>query len=339
MSILKNLLKISLLFFVIFTFTNKLVFAQVLNDSAPTNTFIELKSTPETPKEGDTVKLELSSFNINLDTAKITWYVDGKIKNNGIGVKNIDLVAKGNGQKTSIVVLVTSSDGVRSSTSKEILSNSVDIIIEPASYTPPFYKGKSLFTNQGVARIVAIPNIFVDNKKIDSKNLIYKWQKDGINLSQLSGKGKDSISVTGGVPINNIDVNLDVLDSSGNILTTNSVEITSTDPKIIFYENNALYGTFYNKAISSDYFMGLKEELNITAKPFYFGVDSDSSSNLLYKWFVNGNPVILDSKINELLLKQTTGSLKGTADIKLELRNKDKIFQFTNSDLNVSFGQ
>src|SRR5690349_18729834 len=77
-------------------------------------------------------------------------------------------------------------------------SSGVDLIVEPASYIPQFYKGKPLFANQGTARVIAVPNIAIDGKKIGSKNLIFKWIKDDTVIS--SDTNNNSITISGSVP-------------------------------------------------------------------------------------------------------------------------------------------
>ena len=85
---------------------------------------------------------------------------------------------------SGIAFLVQAYKGyAQSATTTQTASGQVDIIVEPTSYVPPFYPGKAIFTTQGTARIIAIPNVTVNGTQANSKNLIFDWQQDGLNLS------------------------------------------------------------------------------------------------------------------------------------------------------------
>ena len=44
-------------------------------------------------------------------------------------------------------------------------------------YTPPFYKGKKIFTSESVIKFIAIPNFVTsNNKKIPASDLVYTWK-------------------------------------------------------------------------------------------------------------------------------------------------------------------
>ncbi len=246
-------------------------------------------------------------------------------------------------QKTIKILLVlciifSVQNKVASAQNTQATSGEVDLIVEPTSYVPPFYLGKSIFTNQGTVRVVAIPNIVIGGEKINSKNLIFDWQKDGIPSVSDSGMGKDSIVVDGSVPIRDIDISVNVSDSSGNTLAGSSKTISADDPKVLVYEDSPLYGILFNKAVIGDYYLGQKNELDLIAKPYFFNLSSDSGIDSTYKWAVNGNYISPSGRTNELLLKQTTTNLSGTASVSLTVNNNVRIFQYGNMSFNVNFG-
>jgi len=253
--------------------------------------------------------------------------------------KSITIKAKNDGQKTTIRVVVETSDGIIKEVSGEISPSGVDLVVEPMSYTLPFYKGKPLFINEGTIKIVAIPDIIIDGIKMASSDLNFKWKRGEIMLASNSGKGKNSIIINGSIPIRDINIELQILDSSGNVLAEKSKIISVDKPKILFYEDNPLYGILYNKAITGNYFLGTKEELNIIAKPFSFNFMSDTPEESSYTWYTNGNYVAPNGKINELILRQTTTNLKGTASVSLDVKNNNIVTQSASGAFNVDFGE
>jgi hypothetical protein len=222
---------------------------------------------------------------------------------------------------------------------KAYAAPSVDLVLEPMSYTAPFYKGKPSFASQGTVKIVAIPNAIISGQKVSSQNLIFKWTKDDIVMGDLSGKGKNSITIYGQIPVRDIDISVEVLSSLGEILAENNAFISVGNPKIVFYENSPLLGKLFNKALTNNYFLGDKEEVLITAEPYFFDVQKNTSTELKYSWSVNNGAVSPNGKINELLLRQVNKDTKGTASVNLNIDNNNRLFQYTDNHFNINFGQ
>lgn len=332
---LKKIIYISLIITVFFSIGG-IVFAQdFVSDSVSS---VDINIYPSNPRTGDSAILTLSSNLLDLDSSKIVWYIDG-VARKETSNKSVTIKTKNTGERTTIRVVVETIDGIIKETSKEISPSGVDLIIEPMSYTLPFYKGKPFFVAQGMVKIVALPDITIDGVKIATKDLIYKWSKDGDVLTDNSGKGKNFLVVTSYIPARNIDISVQILDNFGNILVENSKTIIKNDPKILFYENSPLYGILYNSAITGNYYMGTKEELIITAKPFSFSFLNDTPQESNYVWSVNNNPVAQSGKTNEITLRQTETSLKSTANISLDIKNISKIMQYTSNNFNIEFGQ
>ena len=176
------------------------------------------------------------------------------------------------------------------------------------------------------------------NVKISNKDLNFKWTRDNNVLGDNSGKGQSSIIVSSIIPVRDINIQVEILDNLGNTMAINSKLITKNDPDILFYENSPLYGILYNKAIATSYYLGTKEELTIVAKPFSFSFLNDVAVEAIYKWYVNGVFVSPSAKTNELILRQTTAGTKGTASVLLDLKNINKINQYTTRGFNVEFG-
>lgn len=335
LNILKKTIQISLILLAIFSINNIVSAQEVVTNSISS---VYLTLSPDNPRAGDSVVLTVSSDLLNLDSSKITWYIDGVARKETTS-KSVTIKAKSSGQKTTIRVVVQTSDGIIKEATREIAPAGVDLIIEPISYTLPFYKGKPFFTAQGTVKIVAVADVMINGVKISSKNLNYVWTNGDTVIGANSGKGKDSIILNGTVPIRDIDIGVEIKDDSGNTLAQNSKTIFRNDPKILFYENSPLYGILYNRAITGSYFLGTREELDIVAKPFSFSFLNDNSPEANYVWYANGNYSPPSEKVNEMLLRQTTENLKSTAAISLDLKNTKKIFQSASGVFNVDFGQ
>jgi len=195
--------------------------------------------------------------------------------------------------------VVETSDGTKTEASKTLTPSIVDLIFEPSSYTPPFYKGNSIFSNQSTVRVVAIPNIIENGQKLDTKNLVFNWSADGVSLESSSGTGRNSVKINGGVITKDITLSLEILDPSGNTVAEKTKILSPVSPKIIFYEDRYKYGVLYNKAIVDTYYLGQAQEVTIAAKPYFFSFKGEDGSEGDYKWSVNGNSVTASMIIDQ----------------------------------------
>lgn len=319
--------------------TGEIAFAQETSGTTSQDQRISLSLSPSNPRPNENVSISVSSVSINLDNSKIYWYIDGVVKKEGVGEKEISVQTKNSGDTINVRVVISTPDEKVIENSIDINPSQIDLIIEAGSYTPPFYKGKAYFVSQGKAKIIAIPDIVVGGKKLNISELNFKWKKDHIVIAGSSGVGKNTLTIEGGVPIKDIYIDLEILDSSRNVLADKSTIVSPSDPKIIFYEDNPLYGRLYNKAISRNYFLGNREELKIVAEPYFFDISGTNGKDSKFKWSVNGKSVDPSEKKNELLLRQETGGTKGIASISLQVENLVRIFQYAGGGFNVEFGE
>lgn len=214
----------------------------------------------------------------------------------------------------------------------------VDIVYESLSYTPPFYKGKALNPSQGVVIITAIPHLISGSgEKIPAEKVIYNWKKNGVVMQSSSGVGKNYVSVSGTVPIRDVTIEVTVSSADKSITAESSTIITHTSPKIVFYENNPIYGIMFNKAIANTIQM-MNDEFSLLAIPFFFSVGYTTTPDLDYSWSMNGKTIgNMEPKNSFTTRLEKEGA--GTANINLKITNKVRIFQFISSAFNISFNK
>src|SRR3990167_742525 len=87
-----------------------------------------------------------------------------------------------------------------------VLAQSVDILWQGDTYTPPFYKGKSLWSNQSRITFVAIPQGLGNPASLN-----YKWTKNGTVLGNINGIGKNTLSFTDSILSRPQTIRVDIL--------------------------------------------------------------------------------------------------------------------------------
>ncbi|MFA6430621.1 MAG: hypothetical protein WC229_03160 [Candidatus Paceibacterota bacterium] len=300
---------------------------------------LTLTKTPENPEPNQSVVIKANSYSINIDSSTIRWYVDDVLKKEGIGEKTFNLQTGKSGEVINIRTEVITYDGRNFQQELSILPSRVDILVESDSYTPPLYKGKAYFVGQGTAKIIAVPDIVINGEKAENSSLNFKWEKNGMVLGNLSGTGRNTLIIEGEIPMKDIYIKLDILNTSRNVLASKFFVVSPQKTQIVFYENSSLYGLLLNKSLVGNYSMGNKEEIKIVAKPYFFNISSQDSEEINYKWTLNNKTVSLDGKKNELILRQNSKDPKGKTPVRLKIEGQKRIFQFAENNFNILFGE
>jgi len=219
------------------------------------------------------------------------------------------------------------------------------ILIQPAemvilwqandSYVPPFYKGKALPVASSEIKIVAIPEIEVNGKTADPKKMSHYWKKNYTNQQASSGYGKDSF----------IYIN-DYLDDSNTISVTSqtinqgsssegSVTVTVTEPEIVFYKEDPVFGTIWEHALPSSY--QISEEEVIFAAPYFMSPKELIRPDILWSWSINDAPVSISGFRQNIIPLKTVSGISGASKLKLDIENKYNIFQTASKEMNIQY--
>ncbi len=283
---------------------------------------IEISAEPTLPKPGDTVKLTLSAFGVDLNTASISWNVNGSSYGSGIGKTSITFVAKSN---TSVTVTISPVNSKSITKSYTIKAATVDLIWEADTYVPPFYRGKTMYTPQEKVKFTAIMPGAVT----------YKWSQDQEVQGSLSGNGVQSFYYKGSILMLPVSILVDVTDQNG-ATAENYLTLKPKKPLIGLYENSSIYGILFNRELSGEFDFGEKEERSIAAYPYYFGTKGRSDSNLAYAWSINGYDINVPSSQNNLTLRNEEGK-EGRSIIGVGIKNISNILESATDKTTVNF--
>lgn len=324
MSINSKILFISL----IFTIFPILGFA-----GSPSDILINM--VPENPAPGENVNISLNSYAYNLNTVLISWYVNNKKSSEGIGKKSFSLQAGNINTENVVSVKIKLPDGEIEV--KIVVKGSNMVLLWQAedSYVPPFYKGKALPSPDSNVKVVALPEIIDGKNMVDPNNMTYAWKLDYSNDGDASGYGKNYFIYTNDYleKSNTVSVTAETTDQKYSV--ANSIDINTTEPKILFYKKDPGLGTLWENAISNNYKM--EEDEILEAAAYFISPKNLLNPILSWSWSINGAPVYLESIINNIIpLRKQTG-VSGTAKLKLQIENKYKVFQTTSKEINIQF--
>lgn len=155
---------------------------------------VVVKVSPTVPEPGQKVIVGLESFNVNLDSSRIIWYIKSQIVKDGEGAKSITFTAPN--EDVNIVAQILTPENSEIIKNILISASSVDLLWEaPDTYTPPFYKGKALPGIESLVKFVAIPSASVKMGESGIKNVSFIWSRNDENLGSSSGRGRDFFTI------------------------------------------------------------------------------------------------------------------------------------------------
>jgi len=290
---------------------------------------------PENPAPKTAVTIRLESPLVDLASANIVWFVNGKKVKEGKDVRILDFTLPETGQ-TKVEAQISSNDYGYIVKNFSFAPTLVEILYQANSFTPPFYKGKALIPPEGVVTLLAESAFKTSAGVIPARNLIYTWKKDGVIDGPNSGLGKNTYTYNNGrlgedAPLIEVAVS-----SGGSSLRGNATfRVGSVQPEIIFYESNPLLGVMLNQKIPEDYFLN-KQEITFVAYPYYFGGKNTEAEHLKYNWQISGSKVAPTGNSKTLLtVRKPEG--KGASSVSLSLENHLRIFQAAKSAFVVQY--
>lgn len=288
---------------------------------------------PQVPGPNEKVTIRLENSDINLDTSVITWTINGRQVKSGLGAKTLSTETGNAGTQTTIRVQIQTDSQVLSDLIT-LNSNEIDLLWQGRGYVPPFYSGRNLWAKEGFITITAIPHIYSSVGQIlASKNLVYRWKKDGEILGNSSGVGRYYLTFADSVLALPQTITLDVFDGD-RIAASKTLQISSRNPKVLVYENNSLYGYMFNYEASGGFSL-IKPEVTFASFPYYFSAKDRNDPALSFSWsstktsnFESANEVVFRVPENQT----------GSAFVKARVKNVNQILQGASSDFLIQFG-
>ncbi len=296
---------------------------------------ITIKTKPSYPNANQFVTVSVGSHITDLGDAEILWFLNGLLQKKGVGETSFTFETGDLGETSNIIAQITSPHFSPIEKTINIRPAEVDLFWEADSYTPPFYKGKALRSYGSGLKVVAVPSFIDDNGGlIDHKKLSYRWELEGFVLGSRSGKGKNTIYLSGEEVLMQDLLVLEVYSIDNRIKAKRGITLADYDPKIIFYEEDPLLGTNYDHAITGDFNLS-RDEIVVRAIPYFFSTFDVLGGGLEYNWSLN-NERLNDFKDSVITLRQG-GDEGGVASLYLQIENIYKILQSTSDGFNINF--
>lgn len=290
---------------------------------------------PEIPDPNEPVFISIESFSTNLQTSQIEWREDGYVVLSGINETQFQTIAPEAGVTKTIVLTVTKQNGGEIQKTITFSTADVHLLYQPLTYTPPFYKGAPIFTSQSRVILSAIPYFVVGtNILINPKDLIYNWKIDGQNIPSSSGIGKDVATYDGVLIQRPTEISVEVSTIDGVIKAKDSVVLSLNNPEVILYENNPLYGTIFEKAVSGTFSLD-RGEIELGAQPYFFNTTALNDILTNFQWYAN-NELQQTTTVNNLRFRGLEGE-NVRAEIGVIATRNNFILQNASAEVQIDF--
>ena len=213
--------------------------------------------------------------------------------------------------------------------SSSVHAQSIDLLWQGEVYTPPFYKGRALWSTQSRITLVAIPHGLGS-----ATNLNFKWTKNGTVLGNINGIGKNKLSFLDSGISRPQTIKVEVLSSSqGGVLANTSAVVMPIPSIMAVYENNPLYGFMFHRDIGGVYELQ-EREVTFTIFPFFFNVLGRADNRLSYGWRTNNG----GSETKNSVTYRTPDDTIGSSRVSAKVSSKEAITQNVNKSFLIQFG-
>jgi hypothetical protein len=294
--------------------------------------------TPEAPKPGDTVLIEVQGVGTFLGDATITWQQDGKTVKSGAGESSFSFVAGALGSKTSVKVTINSSTQGTITKTFAFSPSSVNMLWEADTSVPWWFKGKPLYTAGSALTVTALPQIVSGGKTLLANALSFQWKVNDTPVPQSSGLGRNRITFSGSQLLPGETASVDVY-FAGALVGRGSITIPASKPQVMLYVRDPLRGTLFDQALQNSISL-TSTEFTLEAAPFYFANKSIAGGTAPFAWKLNGNDTTGPQTAIGLLTLRQSGSGAGKAKVVVDVQNtdSDKYVQSAENALTILFG-
>ncbi len=273
--------------------------------------------TPAYPAPGEAFTATVNDYALPVQGIGLRWVVDGKPLA-ADNQRTITLTAKDVGSITTIDLIVDLPGGGTSRATKRIEPVYLDIILEPQTRTPAFYHGRALPSIGSSVNATAI----INGGAVSPGALIYTWRVNNETLENGAVRANNTVTFT--MPRGQFaTLSLEVSRLDGTLLGRRIFDIQNSEPRLVFYETNPLYGLTMKAVQDSLLLVG--SSLSVRAEPYYLDLLTYNNPDYL-EWKIDGvinrNP---SANPYEVTVAQT--GVSGSSRVNFHVRNTTQVLQ------------
>lgn len=294
---------------------------------AQSTSTVTLQVYPPFPERNEAYEVRLQTGALADERSSIVWFVDGA---EDTGAKNSSTLQIEAGEDPAVITArVTLKNGTVYERSYTRNPYRVDIIANADTSVPAFYKGRALPSSGSTMIFTAL--VFKDNTLLQS-DLSYRWKINDAVQNGGALVGNNHITY---IPEfeSTVSVTVDVLNTQGVVLMSETAKVPVVKPELYFYEKNPLRGLSLVALKNPYIFVG--EEMTIRAEPYFVNTNL-LESNAYTQWLIDGNEVASNAQEkNEISIRKEGNA--GSSELMFHIRNLSQLLQGAKNTLTIQF--
>lgn len=287
-----------------------------------------LAISPTFPEPLSPVMITVDDYASVTTVSGITWKINGQVISDSQNLRSITLTAPEAGKSTKIEA-VLQSGSTASTLTTTITPQYIDLLVEPQTKSPAFYKGRSLPSIGSLVQVTAL----LSDTTLSSNDLLYTWRLNNTVLNGGAIRGGTKTIFT--IPMGQLHlVSVDIAKLDGTLVTQRTVEIPSVTPHVRFYEHNALYGlikrSFTNNTLTGS-------TITLKAEPYHLDLQTYNNPDVL-TWEIDGKDTInTNTNPYEITLTRPYEGFAGSSRVSFHVRNLTQLLQGGEGEFRLNF--
>ena len=305
-----------------------------VNAQSPSNldygqTQLEINLEPAFPLPETEYTATANDYGLPFQGSGLRWFIDGELLTSSINQRTIKLTARKVGESTKIKLVIDYSGGGSISTEKTVAPVYLDIIIEPQTRVPAFYKGRPLPSIESTVNLTAI----VNGNAIAPSGLLYTWRLNNKVLEGGSIRGRNFITFT--MPQGPYaTLNLDIKNANGEPIARRIFDLVKVNPDLIFYESSGFYGLKQKAAGNEVPLIGTS--ITLRAEPYNLDIKTYNNPDFL-EWSINGVTNTNSGSNPYEVTLATEGGFSGKTSVDFHVRNTVQLLQGAQGGFSVGY--
>jgi hypothetical protein len=292
-------------------------------------TQLEVDLDPAFPEPETEFTATANDYGLPIQGSGMRWFINGELVTSAINQRTIKLTAGKIGQPTKIKLVIDYPGGGNLTKEKIVNPVFLDVIIEPQTRVPAFYKGRPLPSVDSTVNLTAI----VNGNTIPPASLLYTWKLNGKVLEGGSIRGRNVITFA--MPQGQYaTINVDVRNATGEPIARRIFDIMKVYPDISFYESSGFYG-LRQKAVEKEVLL-IGNSITMRAEPYYLDLRTYNNPDFL-EWSINGVTNANNVSNPYEVTLATEGGLSGKTNVDFHVRNTVQLLQGAQGGFGVSY--
>ncbi len=290
------------------------------------DTGLALELAPNYPSPEAAFSATINDYGGGAYGATIDWYYNDSKLDWAYNQRSINLTAPKAGETGKLVAVLTTPSGAVQRAARDVSPYHLDIVIEPQTHVPNFFKGRALPSAGSIINATAL----VSSRTFLTGDYLYTWRLNDTVLEGGPLRGGNRVSFT--MPQDTYSsLSLTVTRLDGVVLAKRTIAIPVVAPRLLFYEVNTLYGIL-EQALTSPYTL-IGSGMTLRGEPYY--LDSAVFNNpSVINWQLNGSAVESGNNPYDITLERT--DTPGSVTAAFRVQSTIKLLQGAKGEFNIN---